>query len=415
MTTASPTVFLHIGAMKTGTTYLQQVLTQNKDALAARGFLFPGATWNDQVRAAHDALGHHRESGVRSQAEGAWSALADEMLAFDGAASIFSVEFLSFAGPAAARRIVDDLDAAEIHVVVTVRDTSEVLPALWQTHCANGGTASWPAFARSSRLGAGSGPAAALLGQGARLFRRALDVPRIIEVWRTVVPPERLHVVTVPPPGSPRDLLWRRFASVLGLDPAVATNPPEGHNPSLGYPSADLMRRLNAELGRLPREEYNPTLKHYLAEEVLAERTGAESRAQLDTRTHEFAVRWNQRTRTALEASGANIAGDLGDLPVRASADPALSAIPLPEAPDVLDAADTALEGMERLLRRRSRRIRNLGGEKVLAQTGRRQSATQVRRAWESAADPVKTAVADLAQTCRLAISLQQQIRQLRG
>jgi hypothetical protein len=415
VTDASPRVFLHIGAMKTGTTYLQQVLIQNKEALAEHGFLFPGPTWGDQVRAAHDAVRHHREPGVRERAAGAWPTLAQEMLGYDGTAAVFSVEFLGFAGPEAARRIVEDLAAAEVHVVLTVRDTRVVLPGLWQTHCANGGTASWPAFARSARTGATKRRAAPLLGQGARLFHHALDIPRVLGVWASVVPPERLHVVTVPPPGSPKGLLWERFASVVGLDPAVATNPPQGHNPSLGYASADLMRRLNAELGRLPREEYNPTLKHYLAEQVLADRAGVESRAPLDDRTHRFALRWNRRLRRALEASGAHIVGDLADLPVGSSAERLPDSIALPDGREVLDAASAALEGMERLLRRRNRRLRALGGGTSLPSARGRQRLSSVQATWEATADPVKAAVADLAGTCLLAVSLQNRIRQLRS
>ena len=413
MTRPSPPVYLHIGAMKSGTTYLQQILTQNKEALGSHGHLFPGATWADQVRAAHDAVGHHRERGVRARAAGAWQGAAREMLEYDGRASVFSVEFLSFASPAAARRIVADLSAAEVHVVLTVRDTCEVLPGLWQTHCANGGTASWAAFARSARAGARAGAVAPALGQGARLFRRALDIPRMLDSWAAVVPRERLHVVTVPPPGSPRELLWERFASAVGVDPAVATNPARTHNPSLGYPSADLMRRLNAELGRLPRQEYNPTLKHYLAEQVLAERAGTEPRARLDARTHEFALAWNRSTRGALEASGAHVVGDMGDLPVTASSDTLAGSLEPPDRPDLLDAATTALEGMERLVRRRARRLRALGGAPVAGDAP--EAAATARRSWAEAPDPVRAAVKDLADMCRVAIAEHERIRTLRG
>jgi hypothetical protein len=406
-------VFLHIGAMKTGTTYLQQLLIQNKDNLAAHGYLFPGAKWGEQVRAAHDAVGHHRDRGVRARAVGAWKRLADEMLTYDGKSSIFSVEFLGFAGPGAARRIVEDLSAAEVHVVLTVRDSCEVLPGLWQTHSCNGGTASWSAFARSARIGAGKGPVTPLLGQGARLFRRALDIPRMLDSWTPVVPPERLHVVTVPPPGSPPNLLWERFASVLGLDPAIATNPAKGHNPSLGYASADLIRRLNAELGRLPRETYNATLKHYLSEEVLAARAGKESRARLDTRTQEFALAWNRRTREALGASGVHLVGDLDDLPVTASTADLPDSIEPPARPDLLDATTTALEGMEWLVRRRTRRVRALGDEPPV-QSVRPGRAATARVDWAAAPDPVEAAVQDLAEVSRLAIDLHDRIGHLR-
>ncbi|HSE08134.1 MAG TPA: hypothetical protein VLB29_05670 [Nocardioidaceae bacterium] len=421
--TERPVVFLHIGAMKTGTTYLQQVLIQNKAALADHGYLFPGRTWADQVRAAHDVVGHHRERGVRDRSEGAWSGVVAEILAHEGAASVVSVEFLSFAGRRPARRVVEDLAGAEVHVVLTVRDTVEVLPGLWQTHCANGGTASWHAFARSARLGAGAGPATPLLGQGARLFRRALDVPRMLDVWGPVVPPERLHLVTVPPPGSERSMLWERFASVLGLDPAVAVNPAKGHNPSLGYASADLMRRLNAELGRLPRESYNPTLKHYLAEEVLAARASQEDRARLDAAGHAFAERCNRRTRAALEASGGHVMGDLTDLPTT-SAREAPPPIDPPDEQALLEAATTAFEGLERLIARRTRRVRTLADDSRAASTGGQDprpgdgdepsGGAEARARWADATDPVEAAVADLAALSRSAIALRERISNLR-
>lgn len=402
----TPVVFLHLGAMKTGTTYLQQVMIQNKDALASHGFLFPGETWADQVRAAHDLVGHHRERGVRRRAAGAWDAITTEMLAWEGAASVLSVEFLSFAGPRVARRAVESLAGAEVHLVLTVRDTAEVLPGLWQTHCANGGTASWPGFARSARLGAATGPLSRPLGQGARLFRRALDVPRMLRVWAPVVPAKRLHVVTVPRPGAPQELLWERFASVLGVDPSVATRPAAGHNPSLGYASADLMRRLNSELGRLPRHRYNPTLKHYLAEQVLAERRTLETRAELDAASEELAVRWNRRIRTALEASTAHVVGDLADLPVTEPQDRAGPLVE-PTPAELLDAAETAAEGLARLVRRRARRLGRRGEDVTDVDLS---PAEGRRTRWERAADPVPAAVHDLAQMTRTAVSLHQRI-----
>ncbi len=441
--THRPVVFLHIGAMKTGTTYLQQVLIQNTAELAEHGFLFPGETWADQVRAAHDVVGHHRERGVRDRATGSWTAMRTQMLAFDGAASVFSVEFLSFAGRRTARRIVEDLAGADVHVVLTVRDTCAVLPGLWQTHCANGGTASWPAFARSARLGAWAGPGAPALGQGARLFRRALDVPRMLDGWGAAVPPDRLHVVTVPPPGQPKELLWERFAGVLGVDPAVASKPPQGHNPSLGYASADLMRRVSAELGRLPRERYNPTLKHHLAEQVLADRAREEGTAGLDVRTHAFASRWNRRTRDAIEASGARVVGSLDDLSGATRAEDLPEAISAPDRGDLLDAAGTALDGMDRLVRRRNGRLRKRGepavgvpgpagavvdesehdteeaadgadgadGDDLPGET----PSLARRRSWDTAPDPVEAAVADVADACRRAIEAHYRLRSLKG
>ncbi len=172
------------------------------------------------------------------------------------------------------------------------------------------------------------------------------------------------------------------------------------------------MRRLNAELGRLPRGRYNPTLKHYLAEQVLAERAGQEPRARLDTRTHDFAVGWNRRTRAALEASGAHLVGDIGDLSVTASSRALPHSIEPPERPALLDAASCALEGLERLARRRARRVRALGGDPA-GDGGAAPSAA--RASWATAPDPVRAAVADLADVCRVAIADHERIQSLRA
>jgi hypothetical protein len=394
-------VFLHVGAMRTGTTYLQQLLLQNRESLAEHGLLVPGRSWGDQERS------------VRQGAGGGWPTLVGEMLDHDGRASVLSVEFLSFAGPRAVRRVMADLSAAEVHVVLTVRDTCVVLPSLWQTHCANGGTASWRGFAQSARLGTGTGPLTPLLGQGARLFRRALDVPRMIDSWTDVVPPKRQHVVTVPPPGSPRELLWERFASVLGVDPAAAPEPAKAREPTLGYASADVMRRLNAELGRLPQERYNPTLRHHLAGQVLAERAPDEAQPGLDAATHAFATRWNRRTRTALEASALHLVGNLDDLQTAGPPQDLPSSIEPPPDTDLLAAAEDAVAGMEELVRRRRRRLRKRRGE-ASAKERRGESTVERRQRWDAETDPVRAAVRDLADVCRVAIALQDRLDQTR-
>ena len=69
---------------------------------------------------------------------GRWAAIAEEMLAHDGKASLFSMEFLSFAGTEQATRIVESLEGADLHVILTVRDAAKTIPAQWQTSCRTG-------------------------------------------------------------------------------------------------------------------------------------------------------------------------------------------------------------------------------------------------------------------------------------
>ena len=70
--------------------------------------------------------------------QGRWDRLAEEMTAHRGKATILSMEFLCWAKPAAAERIVTSLGDADVHVVLTVRDTASVLRSQWQTNCRNG-------------------------------------------------------------------------------------------------------------------------------------------------------------------------------------------------------------------------------------------------------------------------------------
>ena len=70
----------------------------------------------------------------------------------------------------------------------------------------------------------------------------------VLRRWADTLSPERVHVVTVPPPGSPPTLLLERFAKVLEVDPA-RFEPEDGpSNSSLGLVQAEVLRRVNAEL-----------------------------------------------------------------------------------------------------------------------------------------------------------------------
>ena len=55
----------------------------------------------------------------------------------------------------------------------------------------------------------------------------------MLDRWTAGIPRERVHLVTVPPPGSSPTLLWERFAGLFGLD-VEEFAPTERVNASLG-------------------------------------------------------------------------------------------------------------------------------------------------------------------------------------
>lgn len=334
-----PVVVLHIGAMKTGTTYLQSLLHGNRKTLRSHGYLVPGKQ-GDFTRGARDVLGiTGNDEALRARVDGVWQGLTDEMRAWDGAASLYSMEFLSFADKRKAKRILRSLPGMDVHVVLTVRDSLGALPAQWQTYCRNRGAVSWPDFAAEVREG--------VAGPALKTFRRAQDVIRMLDVWTPLVAEDRFHVITVPPSSAPRELLWERFAGLVGLDPSVVRTDKVRSNPSLGYASSDMLRRANPALAGVRLSAYQKVVR-YTGREVLAPRRDAEPKHRLDEATAAFAAAWNADVRERLVRGGVRVVGDLEDLPI--AADPGrLDTGDRPVGVDpslVADAADAARTGL---------------------------------------------------------------------
>ena len=407
-----PVVVLHVGAMKTGTTYLQSKVIANRDALAAAGIDFAGRRWRDQVSAVQDLLDlAQHDPAVEKRSSGAWERMVEHFGSVDARASLLSMEFLSFADEETAREAVASLAGFDVQVVISVRDTAAVMPSLWQTSITSGGVMSWPRYTRvvraSTLAGGRVGSVLARAGlPSARRFAEAIDIPRMIRVWTSVLPPDPVHVVVVPGAGAPRDRLWELFAEVLDVDPSVARAPAENANESLGLPSAELVRRLNAELELKAPTQQRP-VKVNLAGEALSTLRPEERRARIDPATFRAAMRWNGRIREALVDSGVRVHGDLADLPT--AADPAAYDVDAEQRPpgqeELLNAAR---KGFFALVAR-NKELAKEAYPKRRADRYRARVKTELVRPknWRGTEDPVGAAVGDLADLARSAIRLE--------
>jgi hypothetical protein len=342
-------VYLHIGGPSTGTTYLQRLMAANSEVLAQNGFLLPGRSWRDVVLATHDALSYAREphgqqNDVVGAAEGRWDRLAEEMKAHRGKATIVSMEFLCWAKPAAAERIVASLGDADVHVVLTVRDTASVLRSQWQTNCRNGAEVPLRRLIWGLRqvVEKDDRPAS----RPERMIDRAMGVPRMIDTWVPLVGTNRFHVVTVPYHSDGPDLLWKRFAGVVGINPARCRERAVESNSSLGLPSSELMRLLNLELGPVTRTEYLRTMKALLARDILGVRADQERKVTLNRPGRNLSARWNNRVREAIETSGVHLVGSLDDLPVTKVGKEVSAELETPTDEELLSAAAWARKGL---------------------------------------------------------------------
>jgi hypothetical protein len=298
----SKRLFLHVGSPKTGTTFLQEVLWSQREEALEQGLLLPGASFGDHFLACMDL----RERHVRvPESVGAWGRLVEATSGWDGDALI-SHELFAGARKRPISRAGADLDAVcdELHLVITARDLARQIPAEWQEHLKHRSTAGLAEFVRSVRE----------RGDKSRWFWHVQGIPALVERWAQVVPRDRIHLVTVPPPGAGSDVLWGRFARTIGLDPDEFSLEVRHANSSVGAEQAELIRRLNLELGdRLEQQGAYPVLvKDELVHALLAQRPGTRL-----TLTHDdwaYAVERAEQMVGDLEDSGADVVGDLRDL-----------------------------------------------------------------------------------------------------
>ncbi|WP_148572692.1 hypothetical protein [Nocardioides caldifontis] len=301
-------VVLHIGAMKSGTSFLQNVLGDNRDELARQGFCFPGKRWRRQVSAVRDVS----ERGLPGQPplaeDGPWNQLVREVDAWDGTALV-SMEFLGPRMPPKIEQIVSSFSTDRVEAVMTVRDLARSVPAMWQEAMQNAGVSGWEDYLEAVRTENRKHP-------GGRNFWRHQATGAIADRWSKGVGKDRFTLVTVPPPGAPPTLLWERFAQAVGLDPEPFDLATRRSNPSIGAASALVLRALNERLADdpLPRNIYSRYVKHALAKEGLARREADDPMFGID---EPWVAKFAEREVRRLRKLDLRVIGSLDDLAPR--------------------------------------------------------------------------------------------------
>ena len=191
-------VFLHCGTAKSGTTFLQDLWWRHRGELRQRGLLLPGTALRDHFHAAALVKGMDVIVEDLAPAEReVWRRLVEETRHWSGDVLISHEHFSDSSAEAAAAALADLAGAAdEVHLVVTVRDLGRVLPSAWQQRVKQGARQPYGKFLGTVRR-----------GRDDQKFWRYQDVPGILERWAAGLPPQRVHLVVVPPPGAPRDEL----------------------------------------------------------------------------------------------------------------------------------------------------------------------------------------------------------------
>ncbi len=297
-------VFLHIGTPKSGTTYLQSLWWHNSAALAERGLWLPGGTADVQFQAAAviransgvlATMGPHQLTS--------WDRLVEEIDGWAGDALISQEQLVEAAREDAAAAIARLQEVAdEVHVVITARDLVRQVPSAWQQRIKHGSATTLRRFFQRVAT-----------DDPDFNFWHHQDVPRILDRWSEGVPPAHMHVVVLPRPGAPRNLLWRRTCGLLGIDDTGLSLDGPAVNETLAPAEIAFLRGVNAHFPRAHLDvAMSRRIKGFMDPRLGGD--GGSDRLALAPDMHAWLAERGGRMVDELEVGPWHVVGDLDDL-----------------------------------------------------------------------------------------------------
>jgi hypothetical protein len=173
----------------------------------------------------------------------------------------------------------------------------------------------------------------------------------VLERWGSTLPKGRVHLVTVPPPGSSPDLLWQRFAHVLEISPSDFDATESPANASLGVAESALVRRLNERLDLvLPNPQYRTFVREFLVHRTLA-RKRESARLTVPPDVRQWATELSGLWVTDLALHGYDVVGTLDDL----LPGPATESFVDPDHPDEAEVAGAGVRGLAAMVQEAAR------------------------------------------------------------
>ncbi|MCW2816541.1 MAG: hypothetical protein JWN84_3996 [Nocardioides sp.] len=331
-------MFLHIGMPKSGSTFVQSLLADNRTALAEHGFVYPEAGREAMFHAALEMAGSPDKWGLTDDdVAGSFDRVLDAARS-DGRTALVSHEIFSAATRKEVDRIGERLADFDVRVVVTVRDLARTMAAQWQERVKNGVDETYADFAATVLAHRPVDMTSTAHG-----FWHGHNVPWVLTRWERLVPPDRIHLVLTPDRSAGPHALWARFCEAVGL-PADAIDPTTttAANESLGTAQIALLRQVlaAAKADGLEQPWLSWVGKRWFAQTLLGRARSARPVTPADVATPlaEVAEMWI----AMLADRGFPVHGDLAEL--RPQAPP--SGTPHPD--DV--AADDVVRGLPEVI-----------------------------------------------------------------
>ncbi len=316
-------VVLHIGTMKSGTTFLQHVLATLRPRLEALGWRYP-RTWAqgdvpNQQLAFYGLLGLRVPWVSAVQAQGLLGdarRLRQQLASWSGPV-VLSSEALASLDDEGVEACLATFGDTPVEVVVTSRDLGRVLPSWWQQSVRGGDATPYETVLERLERAREDDTAGGVGATFWRSFRLAPMVGR----WVKRVGAEQVTVVTVPCEGGP-SVLWQRFHAAAGFPEGVPLEPPavprDLSNVGLTASEALVVRPfvegLNGTGESLLRRK---VLVQTLVRDALLDRDDRGPALGVPPAWLERVTTWAEQDLAELEALGLRLVGEPDDLLVR--------------------------------------------------------------------------------------------------
>ncbi len=305
--TGTGTRLLHIGPHKTGTSAIQGALYLARGRLAAQGVVYPGQgrtiLWPILAVTGQPPL-----RGEPTPKISYWENLTSQIAATGDQRVVLSSEFFSQADDATVRRVVTDLGGDRVHVVVTLRSLTRILPSQWQQYIQNGFHFRYHEWLEGILSDPPSTPTPGFW------LRHRHD--ELVARWAAVTGKENLTVIVIDE--SDRLMLLRVFESMLGLPDGFLVPEETAANRSLTAAEVELVRQLNEEFSRRewPQRNYSRFMRYGVIEQMKNTRLPSPGEPKIATPAWALARAADISAEMAarIEASGVHIAGDLSSL-----------------------------------------------------------------------------------------------------
>lgn len=298
---------VHIGPPKTATTSLQAAFHAARDDLAAYGVRYAGEGRHAMLAAIAAAGGRGFLGGPQPEQDH-WADLVAEIKGAGDQRVVLSSEFLAQARRKAVRRIVTDLGADALHVVLTLRPLHAILPSQWQQYVQTGYDVSYDEWLTEMFSGAprkGLTPSFWVRHRHDELAAR----------WAEVVGADHVTVVVLDP--TDREAVLRVFEQMVALPTGTLALHPNLSNRSLTYGEAEIVRAFNTEFRRreLPEEAHFSYFRNGSVARMRARMPGPdEPRITTPAWALERVADVTEEVVAAIASMGVQVVGDLSSL-----------------------------------------------------------------------------------------------------